>query len=215
MISQKTLMGHSLLSYFGEIKDFRRGQGLRYGLPEALVMITMAIMSGCYRLREIGFFLESNADELRAALGVNWKRMPTFVTVRTILMHIPLEDLSAVFNRWARQRGAITPHEIINLDGKALASTVVEHDNALQSFACVVSAYCQRRGVVIASKNYNNGKCSEVGVVQALIEELDVRGAILTADALHTSKKPSRQSSKAVTTISSASNATAMRSTRH
>jgi hypothetical protein len=173
----------------------------------------MAIMSGCFRLREIALFMKVNGEELRAALQIQRKDVPSHVTVRNIMMGVSIEGLIDAFNRWARPTDALQPAEIISLDGKALKSTVVEHDNNLQDFACIVSAYVQRLGVVIAGASFHNRSRSEVAVVQHLIEQLNTRGAILTLDALHSTKKRSRRSSTVAMTTSSPSRRTVGSST--
>jgi hypothetical protein len=185
-------MKHSLVSCFEEIPDFRGSHGRRYELAPTLTMITMALMSDRVSLREIGTFMTDNRDDLCDALHVK-PRVPSYVTVRTIMRNVSLEHLNAAFNRWAHQDDRLQPNEILSFDGKALGSTVTDPETSLQNFACIVSAYCQRRGTVLGTKHYNNAERSEVAVVRELIEDLDIHGAVITADALHSTKKRSRR----------------------
>lgn len=191
----------SLLECFSALDDSRRAEGKRHPLPQSLVMITMAMMSGNTTLRPIAAFLKANQEELCSVLGLQKQRVPGYCTVRTLIAQVDSNQLLEAFTRWAQARCQMQPEELICVDGKALRSTVSDHDNALQDFAAVVSAYCQRSGMVIGARAYNNAERSEIDVVTELITHLGINGALISADALHSTKKRSRRSSTQATTI--------------
>jgi len=81
------------------------------------------------------------------------------------------------------------------VDGKALASTVTDYETSYQNFVSLVSVFSHKRGQVLKTAKFENQKSSEIPTVRTLIEALDLQGVIITLDALHCQKKPSRPSS--------------------
>ena len=182
----------TLVDYLAQVPDFRRREGQRYPLPALLVMITMAIMSGHYGYREIARFLKANRDELTAQLHLKRKQMPSHVTIRTVLMKLDFQALNEAFEHWARAHLQVAPGDWVAVDAKAIRSTVTNYDNAYQDFVCLVSAFAQAEGTVLAMARYHNKATSEVSVtrelITTLVEALDLEGVVFTLDALHCKK---------------------------
>jgi len=98
--------------------------------------------------------------------------------------------LAAVFQTWANAFVPITPGEWLTVDGKSLRGTVTAVHTSEQRLISLVSVFAQQRGQVIAMQRVEQGKASEIPVVQDLLEVLDVQGVVSTLDALHCQKKP-------------------------
>ena len=126
----------TLVEYLAQVPDFRRREGRRYPLPTLLVMIIRAILSGQYGYREIARFLKANRDELVAHLGLKRKRMPSHVTIRTVLMKLDFEALNEAFQHWAQTHLQVASGDWVSVDAKAIGSTATDYDNAYQDF-CV------------------------------------------------------------------------------
>ena len=182
----------TLVEYLAQVPDFRRREGRRYPLPTLLVMIIMAILSGQYGYREIARFLKANRDELVAHLGLKRKRMPSHVTIRTVLMKLDFEALNKAFEHWAQTHLQVASGDWVSVDAKAIGSTVTDYDNAYQDFVSLVSAFAQEQGTVLAMARYHNKDTSEVPLTRTLIttmvEALDLEGVVFTLDALHCKK---------------------------
>ena len=182
----------TLVEYLAQVPDFRRREGRRYPLPTLLVMIIMAILSGQYGYREIARFLKANRDELVAHLGLKRKRMPSHVTIRTVLMKLDFEALNKAFEHWAQTHLQVASGDWISVDAKAIGSTVTDYDNAYQDFVSLVSAFAQEQGTVLAMARYHNKDTSEVPLtrtlITAMVEALDLEDVVFTLDALHCKK---------------------------
>jgi hypothetical protein len=72
--------------------------------------------------------------------------------------------------------------------GSSIKGTVQEPQTAYQNFVSVVSLYSSQIGVVLATKQFESKKTSELKVVQTLLEALHLKGVVFTLDALHTQK---------------------------
>ncbi|KAA5549256.1 ISAs1 family transposase [Adhaeribacter rhizoryzae] len=181
----------SLLDYLRTVPDFRRAQGRRYPLAETLCMVVMGIMSGYCGYREIGRFIRYNQQDLVTFLKLQRQQLPSYVTIRQVLMHVDFTALSAAFRCWVAAMGAGLTGRWLSIDGKSLKSTVSEYDKAQQNFVVLVSAFCQQTGMVEAVARFENGKQSEISSVWELLGRLQERGLLLTLDALHCQKKQS------------------------
>lgn len=204
----------SVLDYLeANVPDYRRRQGRRYPLSKLLVMITMAIMSGHYAYREIARFLKANQREIIDSLRLPRRGVPSHVTIRSVLQQVDFSAVREAFETWTAQHRGAASGAWIAIDAKAIGSTVSDYDTAYQDFACVVSAFSRRCGV-LAGEPYSNKAESEVAATRRLIERLTqslglpadgapAEGkACFTFDALHAKKRPSNSSSTVDATTS-------------
>jgi hypothetical protein len=187
----------NLIESLGQIKDFRRKQGCRYPLLVVLLITIMSIMSGRCRYREIASFAKANKKELLKFFHLKRKRLPSHVTVREVLKGVNFDDVLTAFNHWAEQYVTLNPEEWLAMDGKALASTVMNYETPYQNFVSLVSVFSHKRGQVLKTAKLENQKSSEIPTVRALIEALDLQGVVFSLDALHCQKKRSTPSLKA------------------
>ena len=188
----------SLYDCLAAVPDFRRAQGQRFPLSALLVMITMGILSGHYGYREIARFLKVNQKEIVQHLALSRDRVPSHVTIRTVLMHLDFDKLNECFCQWASEHLQLAPGAWVALDAKAIRSTVTDYGSCYQDFVSMVSAFAQQQGVVIAVARYHNRQRSEIEVagelVATLAQSLGLTGVVVTMDALHCKKRPSLQS---------------------
>lgn len=188
----------SLLDHLADVPDPRRAQGRRYPLPQLLAMTLMAMLAGHYGYRAIERFLRDNAEQLRQHLDWPREHMPSNVTLRAVLQALDFDALTAAFRAWACLH--LPDDELLAIDAKAIRSTLTDYATAHQDFACLVSAYGARSGIVASVRAYQNKQTSELEAAQALIADLaaalDLRGTTVTLDALHCTKKRSPASAR-------------------
>lgn len=180
-----------LLTLLETIPDKRRGQGLRYPLAPTLYMIILATIGGCVGYREIATYLRVNKEDLILHLGLKKNRVPSHVTIRSILQWVDFETLRSVFVKWSQKTLPQSPNSgfQIGIDGKSLRSTVTNASANEQNFVSMVTMFCKELGCIWEVKRLENGKISEMVSVQELLETLEMKGFLLTLDALHCQKK--------------------------
>ncbi len=93
----------SLIDYLKEIPDERDPYGRRHPLWLILLIMIMGIMSGYWGYREIGRFVERYRRELITMFQISRAELPSYSTIRRVMMQINYEQLSSVFNNWASQ----------------------------------------------------------------------------------------------------------------
>lgn len=190
----------SIVEYFAEIPDVRRGAGQRHEQGFILLITLMSTMSKCYGYRAIGDFMKRHKKALIENFKPKKDRIPTFYTVRRVLQGIDFSLLSNQFHQWALQYVSISKQEWISIDGKAIGGTVKNNHDSAQHFISLVSLYCSKQKLVIGNAQVSNSKESEIQVVEQLIKALDIKGVTFTLDALHCQKKPRQRSSAVVMT---------------
>lgn len=178
----------NLIEHLCQIKDFRRKQGQRFMLPQVLLIIIMAIMSGRYGYREIASFAKANKKDLVDKLKLKKSKIPSHVTIREVIMNVDFVLLNQAFSQWALGYVTIEKDDWLSIDGKAIKSTVENYHNSYQNFVSMVSIFSQKRGQVIKTGTFENKKVSEVSIVKELLEALDLKDVVFTLDALHCKK---------------------------
>jgi DDE_Tnp_1-associated len=183
-------MEKSLIDYLKEIPDSRTRRGCRHEQWLVILIIIMAIASGYWGYRGLGSFVERHRRELIKLLSIPQARVPSYSTIRRVMMGLDYEELAKAFNQWAGENGNLPNREWVSMDGKALKNTVTDHDLAAQNFVNVVSAFSHQQGIVMGVKVMENKHTSEIVTVRELLDILKVKGLVFTLDALHCQKKP-------------------------
>lgn len=190
-------MDKSLIDYLKQIPDFRHPEGCRHPLWLVLLIVIMGVISGDWGYRALGRFVERHRRELIKLLSIPQARVPSYSTIRRVIMGLDYEELEKAFNQWASQYGQIPSHEWLSIDGKGLKNTVTDYAQSEQNFINVVSAFSHQRGIVLGVKVMENKQTSEITTVRELLEILDLTGVVFTLDALHCQKKPLMRLSRA------------------
>ena len=187
-----------LLAALEQIPDPRRRQGQRYSLAHLLLFAVLAILAGATSYRGMRVFITVHRERLNATFGARFRRAPAVNTLRSLFQALDPAALEAAFRQHAQALGTTTPApgpRVIALDGKTLKRSF-DHLND-QAAAHVLSAFACEEALILAHQEVRNA-AAEVPAAQALIEDLGVRGALFTADALHCQKnlrerRPHRQ----------------------
>ena len=178
-----------LIKSLRQIKDFRRGAGMRYQLVPVLLIIIISIISGRNGYREIAKFADANKKIFLKFFDKKRTKTPSHVTIREIIKGIDFDELLNIFEQWALQFVEIEKGDWLAIDGKALGSTVTDYSNEYQNFVSLVSVFSHKKGQVLKVGKLENKKSSEIPTVKGIIELLDLKDVVYTLDALHCQKK--------------------------
>jgi hypothetical protein len=180
------------ISHLATIPDPRRSEGKLYQLPHVLLFSIFAIVSGANSYRGICTFIKIHRRKLNKAFEISWKRPPAHTAIRYILQGLSAADVEKVFREHAanlNHAGAGPGARVVAFDGKALKGSFDSFNDTKAKQ--VLSAFAVDTALVLAHIEIDE-KSNEIPAVQKLLEELDVAGHIVTCDALHCQKKPSR-----------------------
>ncbi|MBD1847586.1 ISAs1 family transposase [Cyanobacteria bacterium FACHB-63] len=176
----------SLIEPLKQVRDYRTQP--RYELWVVLLLVIMGTMSGCTGYRALAEFVERHQPQLLEVLELDYKRLPSYSTIRQVLVRLNFEALTNAFNAWTQAEIHIQPCEQIAIDGKSIKASVEEYDSRYQDFVNIVSAFCTRTGVVVGVAPMHTQQGSEIETVLRLLSALHLKGVCFSLDALHTQK---------------------------
>lgn len=183
-------MSVNLIQELSKVKDFRTLDGQRHHLWLVLLIVIMGTMSGYIGYRALGDFVKRHEIALIKTLGISKQRVPSYSTIRRVMMGIDFEDFARIFNGWAQHYVQIQAGEWLAIDGKSIKGTLTAYASQYQNFVSMVSVFSSKQGIVLSVDKLDNKIGSEMVTVQTLIKTLDLEGVVLSLDALHCQKKP-------------------------
>jgi len=180
------------LALLATIHDPRRAEGKLYQLPYVLLFSILAIVSGANSYRGIGTFIRVHRRKLNKAFKISWQRPPAHTAIRYILQGLTAADVEKAFREHAAKLNldvAVSGARVVAFDGKALKGSFDSFNDAKAKQ--LLSAFAVDTALVLAHIEIDD-KSNEIPALQKLLEELDVAGHIVTCDAMHCQKKPSK-----------------------
>ncbi len=151
----------SLIDYLKQIPDERKAGGRRHSLWLILLITILGIMSGYWGYRGLGRFVERHRRQLIETLKIPQARVPSYSTMRRVMMSLDYEAVTQVFNEWASQYTHNSQGQWIAIDGKSLKNTVNDCYGQQQNFVMMVSALTHEGGEILGIKVRENKKQSE------------------------------------------------------
>ena len=180
------------LSLLATIPDRRRPEGKLYQLQHVLLFSILAIVSGANSYRGIRTFIKVHRQKLNKAFKISWKRPPAHTAIRYILQGLTAADVEKTFREHAASLNlgvAGFDARVVAFDGKTLRGSFDNFKDAKAKQ--LLSAFAVDTALVLAHVEIDE-KSNEIPAVQKLLEELDVAGLVVTCDAMHCQKKPSK-----------------------
>ncbi len=171
----------SLAAHLARLHDARQPQGLRYSLVSILLCVVLAKLAGEDRLTGICEWVRHRTPLLAEAL--HWKkvRAPCLNTYRRILGElIDLAELEQIVHDFFATQPNAGQSVVIALDGKTVRGTITTaHPHGLHQLA----AYLPAEGWVLVQRPVPT-KANEITVAPQVLKRLDLRGKVVTGDAL-------------------------------
>ena len=185
----------SLRELFAALPDCRRGQGRKHRLETVLAICALARLSGLCGPAATERFAKLLDQEALRALGA-WRNptegrwvAPSDSTICRVVADTDPDALAAVLGKWAAPRFAGTAAiPALAADGKRIRG-VNRHTNEDTHFETVTLV--SHAGHPLASRCCRD-EGGEVAATRALLEDVDVRGCLITLEALHTTRDNER-----------------------
>lgn len=179
----------TLIEVLKTAPEFRSGHGRFHELWFVLLLLIVAAGSGYWGYRPTAEFAQRYGSEVCEVLNIREPRqMPSYSTFRRVMLGLNFMQFAELFNCWAADYVEIEPGEWLASDGKSIRSSLTNYDSAQQDFISLISLFSQKRGQVVCALPMRNKKTGEEQAVRQMLSALDLRGAVVTTDALHTKK---------------------------
>jgi predicted transposase YbfD/YdcC len=172
-----------LVSLLADIDDPRREHGRLHKLEDVLTIALCTILCGHSEFTEMEFFGELREDWLRGFLELP-NGIPSHDTFRNVFSVIKPSEFLGVFARWTRCVCRESGGGIVAFDGKALRGTKCVGGNV----RTVVGAWAVDAGISLGQIEVD-GKSNEITALPQLLEFLDLKGCIVTTDAMGCQKE--------------------------
>src|SRR5689334_7339290 len=189
MVSTRSKLDE-IVESFSTLEDPRSHINRRHPLPSVLVIAVLAVLAGAAGPTAIARWAKLKQDLLTGLLDLP-RGIPGKDVFRRVLMALKPEAFEACFNAWiARLRDEATAETgverpVIALDGKAARRS---HDAAHDLGALhVVTAWAGEFGLALGQEVCAE-KSNEITAIPELLKKIDVRGGIVTIDAMGTQK---------------------------
>ena len=168
----------SLLEALAGVPDPRGRQGRRYRLASVLGMSVCAMACGARSLYAIAQWGKQHKHLVCEAFGIKRLTTPSHPQLHRIFAALEVEAFEAVLAKWLSARG-LKRGQGIAVDGKTLRGIHGEEIPGVH----LISAFVHQRGIVLGQRAAP-GKGRELEAVKAVLESLDLKGQIVTGDAL-------------------------------
>ena len=165
------------LSHFKDLADPRQAGKVRYPLEEILLLCLVAVLAGAETVVDIACFGESKLALLRR-LRPFAHGTPSHDHLGDILASLEAAAFQRCFVAWASSFVGVAG-EVIAIDGK----TVRRSRGRAKAAIHVVSAFAARQRLVLGQVKVAD-KSNEIVAIPALLEMLDIAGAVVTIDAM-------------------------------
>jgi len=172
-----------------ENEDDPRADNARHFLTDILVIAILAVMSGADDYPGVVEYGRDEQQWLKTILRLP-HGIPSISTFRRVFAALKPAVLLGVMRRWSGELAGSLSGKQIAIDGKALRRSF---DHAWdKSGLHLVSAWCVQENLVLAQQAVDQ-KSNEITAVPLLLNMLDLRGTVVTADAMNTQKEIAAQ----------------------
>ena len=169
-----------LIEHFSKLEDPRVDRNKKHELIDVIVLCVCAVLSGAEGWCDIEEFGRTKLDWLRRYVPLA-NGIPVDDTIARIISALSVNGFQDCFLSWMEDVVKLSYGEIIALDGKTHRRS---HDRKRGVKALhMVSAWACRNGVVLGQVKTDE-KSNEITAVPQLLEKLELKGCIVTLDAM-------------------------------
>ena len=173
-------MAAAFLEHFAGIKDPRIERCKRHALLDILFLSVSAVLAGAEGWESIEEFGHFKLEWLRKYVALA-NGVPRHDTIARVVSRLNPEALQRCFLSWMQAVVGATEGQVVAIDGKTLRRSF---DRASRQGALhLVSAWASHNGVVLGQLKTEE-KSNEITAIPTLLELLELKGCIVTLDAM-------------------------------
>ena len=194
-------LAHSttLLAEVQQVSDYRKKKGQSFEWWYLLALVMAAVVSGQKTITAINSWIYEHSAELIAALQPTKRRIPSYATIRRLVINIDitaLEQHIAAHDQALDQDdatvGCLTGADGTVWRGQAVDGKAVRGASAHGSTVHLVSVVRHESGYVLQQCRVTD-KSNEITAVPELLKGHDLTGTVTTMDALLTQRSIAQQ----------------------
>jgi predicted transposase YbfD/YdcC len=190
-MSTKLVNMESIGAYFESLSDPRHLRNRKHLLVDIVVISVCGILCGCDGPTAIHRWALNRQDWLKQFLTLP-NGIPSRDCIRRLLMALKPEAFQKCFQDWIAHtigHDRSGPARLISIDGKTCRRS---HDAAQQLGALhIVSAWASEEGIALGQVATEE-KSNEITAIPLLLKQIDLKGALITIDAMGCQKEIAR-----------------------
>ena len=169
-------------TFFTEVPDFRLNRRKKHALPDILTTTLLAVICGADDYEEIALYGQQKQAFLQTFLKSE-NGIPSHDTFNRVFWFLDKKAFGVCLHRWSKpiisQLATLMPQ--IEVDGKVLRATAKAGHK--KSALCVVTAWAGEQRLVLGQEKVAT-KSNEKTAILTLLEVLDLKGALVSIDAI-------------------------------
>jgi len=175
------------LSYFNELVDPRSSGYTKHHFGEVIFIAFVSIICGIKSYELMEEFGDTNEEWFRKWISLP-NGVPCFNTFSRILEALCPKQFSSCIAHHLEETVGALEFDQIAIDGKALRGSATKTSSHLH----MVSAWACDRGLTLGQKSVDE-KSNEITAIPELLEALNLKGSVVTIDAMGTQKAIAEQ----------------------
>lgn len=175
----------NIVKYFSPINDPRIDRTKDHSLINIIIIAICAVICGAggfVEIEEVGLSLK---EWLKTFLDLP-NGIPSHDTFGRVFSLINPDEFKSCFIEWIKSVNKITNGEVIAIDGKRLRRSYDKKKN--KSAIHMISAWANCNNLILGQIKVDN-KSNEITAIPKLLELLEIKGCIITIDAMGCQKK--------------------------
>ncbi|WED24147.1 ISAs1 family transposase [Vibrio sp. JC009] len=181
--------GLSLLDHISIIQDPRQAWKIEHKLSDIIFLTVAAVIAGAEGWKDIEDFGEDNLEWLRQ-YGDFEHGVPVHDTIARVMNLISAKQLQKCFSAWMRDCHEAANGDVIAIDGKTIRGTYNKEKRC--GAIHMVSAFSAANQVVLGQVKTAE-KSNEITAIPELLKLLEIRGCLVTIDAMGCQKEIAKQ----------------------
>ena len=172
-------MSSSLEDFFSSIKDPRVERHKKHKLLDIIILTICAVISGAEGWEAIEQFGEDKHDWLKKWIALE-NGIPSHDCIARVIARILPAQMTECFIAWTQSVAQITDGEVVAIDGKT-----ARHSYGKNKLGAIhmVSAWANKAGMSLGQVK-TDAKSNEITAIPLLLEMLEIKGCIVTIDAM-------------------------------
>lgn len=175
----------NVLNWLEYVEDSRQEAKVKHTLKDILVIVLFGTLANADDWVEISMFAEVNKEYLKKYIELK-NGVPSHDTIARVMGMVSPEIMQQLYTKWQEMLSSNDGEllkKIICIDGKTMCGNK-ENDKKPSH---IISAWSKEDGFCLGQKNVSK-KENEITEIPKLLDKIQIKGHIITIDAMGTQK---------------------------